>query len=69
MELRAREFVNTGREYVEYPGVESISGRWEGKRNNTHCGGVLFLNIGLGCIIASHVLSHLIDESINNADI
>jgi hypothetical protein len=68
VELRAGEFGNTGGQYVEYPSLESISGRWEGKPGSMHCDGVRFFDIGLGCIIASHVLSHIIDESINKAD-
>jgi hypothetical protein len=28
--------------------LESISGRWEGKRNHMHCDGVRSFNLGLG---------------------
>lgn len=34
-----------------YPGLESISGRWEGKRDNMHCDGVRSCNIGLGVLL------------------
>lgn len=58
-ELRVGRFNITGGQQIEYPGLESISGRWEGKRDSMHCDGVRVVNIGLGCIIANHVLSHI----------
>ena len=67
VELRAGEFDNAGGQYIEYPGLESISGRWEGKR--TTCTATAFgFSIAAWGVLSPAVYSHVIDESINNAD-
>ena len=58
VELGAGEFDDAGGQYVEYPGLESISGRWEGK--GTICTATAFgLSISAWGVLLPAMYSHI----------